>query len=234
MADLPGSFENGLIVSCQPVPGGPMDTAECVAGFALAALDGGACGLRIESVPYVRAVRARTDAPIIGIVKHDLPDSPVRITPTLDHVRALCAEGADIVAVDATRRPRPASVADLIAAIHAEGAIAMADCSDIEDARQALECGADLVGSTLSGYVGDMESDEPDFALLTQMRVLTPQVIAEGRIRSPEQAAMALECGAMAVVVGSAITRTEHATGWYRAALTHVASAMAVAGRTER
>ena len=36
------SLENGLIVSCQPVTGGPMDTAPIVVAFALAALAGGA------------------------------------------------------------------------------------------------------------------------------------------------------------------------------------------------
>ena len=52
------------------------------------------------------------------------------------------------------------------------------------------------------------------------MRRIAPCVIAEGRIRTPEQAAEALRCGAWAVVVGSAITRPEHVTGWFCAALT--------------
>src|SRR6185437_15160118 len=98
-----------LMVSCQPVPGGAMDRADMVVGFALAALAGGARALRVESLPYLRAVRAVTAAPIVGIVKHDLPDTPVRITPTIEEAVALCEAGADIVAVDATRRPRPAS-----------------------------------------------------------------------------------------------------------------------------
>jgi putative N-acetylmannosamine-6-phosphate epimerase len=42
-------LNRSLIVSCQPVPGGPMDRPEMVVGFALAALAGGAAGLRIES-----------------------------------------------------------------------------------------------------------------------------------------------------------------------------------------
>ena len=33
-------LDGKLIVSCQPVPGGPMDRADIVAAFALAALDG--------------------------------------------------------------------------------------------------------------------------------------------------------------------------------------------------
>lgn len=208
-----------LIVSCQPVPDGPMDNADCVVAFALAALAGGAGALRIESLPYVRAVRAATRAPIIGIVKHDRTDTEVRITPTVELAAALCDAGADIVAFDATRRSRPATVPDLVAAIKSRGKLVMADCADVDDAREALAAGADLVGSTLSGYTGGPATDGPDFDLIAAMRELTPHVVAEGRVHCPEQAAEALRCGAFCVVVGSALTRTEHATAWYRAAM---------------
>jgi N-acylglucosamine-6-phosphate 2-epimerase len=43
--------------------------------------------------------------------------------------------------------------------------------------------------------------------------------VAEGRIRTPEEARQALERGAFAVVVGSAITRPEVVTGWFLQAL---------------
>lgn len=208
-----------LIVSCQPVPGGPMDRADIVAAFALAALDGGAAGLRIESAAYVRAVRNLTAAPIIGLIKRDLTDSPVRITPLIEDVTALAAAGADIVAFDATDRPRPVPVADLIAAIHHAGRLAMADCSAAHDARSALAAGADIVGSTLSGYTGGDIPDRPDFALLEDLRRLTPHVMAEGRLKTPQDAARALAHGAWCVVVGSAITRTEHVTSWFADAM---------------
>ncbi len=210
------SLKHSLIVSCQPVPGGAMDDAQIVAGFALAALEGGASALRIESVPYVAAVRKVTDAPIIGIVKRDLADSPVRITPFVADAEALIEAGADIVAFDATGRTRPQSVADIVAAIHARGALAMADCARLEDARMALSAGADCVGSTLSGYTGGAVPKDPDFALVAAMRKLTPFVIAEGRIHSPQLAAEAIRRGAFSVVAGSAITRTEHVTSWFR------------------
>ena len=212
-------LRHSLIVSCQPVPQGPMDTAECVVAFALAALAGGAGGLRVESVEYVKAVRARTAAPIIGIVKEDRSDTAVRITPLVEQAQALADAGADIVAFDATRRPRPASVASLIAAIKDRGRLTMADCSDIEDARQAMAAGVDIVGSTLSGYTGGPEPAGPDFELIAAMRDLTPYVMAEGRLRSPEQAAEAMRRGAWCVTIGSAITRTEHATAWFREAI---------------
>lgn len=212
-------LENGLIVSCQPVKGGAMDTAAMVVGFALAALDGGAIALRIESADYVRAVRAATDRPIIGLVKRDLDDFPVRITPFIEDVEALAAAGADIIAYDATDRLRPVSTRKLIERIQALGKVAMADCSVLADAKQALAEGAGIVGSTLAGYTGPIEPTEPDFALMRGMRALTPYVIAEGCVRTPEQAAKAHASGAYAVVVGSAITRPEHVTAWFRSAL---------------
>lgn len=212
-------LRESLIVSCQPVPGGPMDSAGMVVGFALAALDGGARGLRVESIPYVKAVRARTEAPIVGIVKEDRTDTAVRITPLVEQAVGLVDAGADIVAFDATRRPRPASVGELVAAIKGRGRLAMADCADLEDARAALAAGVDLVGTTLSGYTGGPEPVEPDFALITAMRGLTPHVVAEGRLRTPEQAAEAIRRGAWCVTVGSALTRTEHATAWFREAV---------------
>lgn len=212
-------LRDGLVVSCQPVPGSPLDNASSVVAFALAAIAGGARALRIESLDYVRAVRAATSLPIIGIVKQDRIGSDVRITPVVELATALCEAGADIVAVDATRRPRPASVCGLIGAIKAKGKLAMADCSDIEDASAAIAAGADIVGTTMSGYTGGPVPRDPDFELIAAMRRLTPHVIAEGRLNSPELAAEAIRCGAFCVVVGSAITRTEHVTSWFKAAI---------------
>ncbi|NUS70016.1 MAG: putative N-acetylmannosamine-6-phosphate 2-epimerase [Ensifer adhaerens] len=196
-----------------------MDNAAMVVGFALAALDGGATALRIESADYVRAVRQATDRPIIGLVKRDLKTSPVRITPFIEDVDALAQAGADIIAYDATSRERPVATRTLIERIHAAGKIAMADCSVLADAERALTEDADIVGSTLAGYTGPVEPTEPDFALIAAMRRLTPYVVAEGCVRTPEQAAQALQAGAFTVVVGSAITRPEHVTSWFRQAL---------------
>ncbi|TIN62289.1 MAG: ROK family protein, partial [Mesorhizobium sp.] len=216
---------NSLIVSCQPVPGGPMDSAQFVTGFARAAVEAGAKALRIESVPYVAAARLAVRVPIIGIVKRDLTDSPVRITPYPADVEALAEAGADIIAFDATERVRPVPVEALVKAVKARNKLTMADCSCLDDARRALAAGVDFVGTTLSGYVGGPEPQDPDIALIAQMRTLTPYVIAEGRIRSPEQAAAAARAGACAVVVGSAITRTEHVTSWFHQALSHAYAA---------
>ena len=219
---LKDTLKDALIVSCQPVPGGAMDDSQFVVAFALAATASGASGLRIESARYVKAVRAATTAPIIGLIKRDLGDSPVRITPFLDDVTALADAGADIIAFDATDRVRPASVEDLAQAVRDAGKLSMADCSCIDDARRALAAGVDFVGSTMSGYTGGPEPVNPDIELVAALRQLTPHVIAEGRIRTIEQAQAAARAGAACVVVGSAITRTEHVTAWFREALDDV------------
>ncbi len=213
------TLQGGLVVSCQPVPGGPMDEPGMVVGLARAALDGGAVGLRIESIAYVEAVRAAVDVPIIGLVKEDRDDTPVRITPTAQAARALAEAGADIVAFDATDRPRPDPLADIVRAIHDAGALAMADCASTSDMHGALTLGADCVGTTLSGYVSGPEPTEPDLELIAAARALTTYVVAEGRLRTPEQAAAALARGAFCVVVGSAITRPEHVASWFVEAL---------------
>jgi N-acylglucosamine-6-phosphate 2-epimerase len=43
--------------------------------------------------------------------------------------------------------------------------------------------------------------------------------MAEGRINTPGLAARAMAAGADAVTVGSALTRLEHVTGWFAAAV---------------
>lgn len=212
-------LRGGLVVSCQPVPGGPMDLPETVAAFALAALAGGAVGLRIEGIANVRAVRAVTQAPIIGLIKRDLEDSQVRITPFLQDVADLAAAGADVIAFDATDRPRPVPCLELLAAIRSAGRLAMADCSTEAEGKAARVAGAEILGSTLSGYTGGAVPEAPDLPLLAALAKLGAFVIAEGRYHAPEQAAKAIAMGADSVVVGSAITRTEHVTEWFATAI---------------
>jgi len=207
-----------VIVSCQPVRDGPLDRADFVAGLALAALEGGAGGLRIESLRDVRAVRAATGAPIVGLVKRPLPSSPVFITPEIADAEALARAGADVLAFDATLRARPVPVSELISAVHALGRLAMADIATYDDARAAVGAGADMVGTTLSGYAGGPTPETPDLDLVSRCAGLGAPVLAEGRYHTPEQARLAIEAGAFAVVVGSAITRPEHITAWFAAA----------------
>lgn len=206
-------LRQGLIASCQPVRGGPLDQPHLVAALALATLAGGAVALRIEGLADVEAVRAVTHLPIIGLVKREVPGSPVYITPELTDVEGLAARGAQIIAFDATHRPRPVSVLALIEAIHARGGLAMADCSTVEEGLEAHRLGADFVGSTLSGYTEySPQLPGPDLEMVRRLAQRGVRVIAEGRISRPEEARAALEAGAFAVTVGTALTRIERMT----------------------
>jgi len=216
-------LKNALVVSCQPVPGSPMDKQEIIVAMAGAAVAAGARGLRIEGVDNVRAVTAAIrDVPVIGIVKRDLDHSPVRITPYLQDVHALIDAGAAVIAFDGTDRRRPVAVAELLAATHAAGCLAMADCSTLEDGLACMRLGCDLIGSTLSGYTdetADLPQDRPNLELIKQLSAAGALVVAEGRIRTAAEAAAALRAGAYCVTVGSAITRIEHITEWFVGAM---------------
>ncbi|MBI1776314.1 MAG: putative N-acetylmannosamine-6-phosphate 2-epimerase [Proteobacteria bacterium] len=210
----------GVIVSCQPEPGGRFDAPESVVAFALAATAAGAKGLRIQAARNVEAVRNACALPVIGIVKRDLESSPVRITPLIADVEALADAEAAIIAVDATERVRPTPVAELIAAIHRRGRIAMADIATPGEALSAVAAGADVLASTMSGYTGPGPTPGlPDLALVRYCATLGRPVFAEGRYNTPALAAEAIRAGATAVVVGSAITRPERITAWFRAAV---------------
>lgn len=211
--------QGGLIVSCQPVPGSPLDKPDIVAAMALAAVQAGAVAVRIEGIENLKATRPLISVPIIGIVKRDLSDSPVRITPYLDDVDALAQAGADIIAFDGTDRVRPVAVAEIIARIHHHQRLAMADCSSQQDAADCHRLGADIIGTTLSGYTTDVVPQDPDLALVEALSAKGYRVIAEGRYNSPALAAQAMRHGAWSVTVGSAITRLEHICQWYRDAI---------------
>jgi N-acylglucosamine-6-phosphate 2-epimerase len=209
------ALAGGLIGSCQPVRGGVFDRPELAARFALAALDGGAAGLRVEGLADLAAVRrALADVgravPVIGLVKREEAGTDVFITPLVDDVRALVAAGADAVAFDATDRPRPVAVADMIVAIHVAGALAMADVATEAEGIAAHRAGADFVASTLSGYApGSPRLPGPDLELVALLAKAGARVVAEGRIATPADAAAARAHGAYAVTVGTAFSRPE-------------------------
>lgn len=209
----------GLIASCQPVDDGPMDHPNIVAAMAQASVIGGAAGLRIEGVDNLKATRPTISVPIIGIVKRDLPDSPIRITPFLDDIDALATAGADIIAVDGTNRPRPVAIKTAVERIHQCGCLAMADCSNLEEGLYCQQLGFDIVGSTMSGYTGDHTPEEPDFQLVKDLKAAGCFVMAEGRYNTPELARSAIEAGADCVTVGSALTRLEHIVSWFAQAI---------------
>jgi N-acylglucosamine-6-phosphate 2-epimerase len=213
--------QGSLIVSCQADIGSPFNDPLYIRAFAKAARFGGATALRLQGVENIEAVRAEQDLPIIGLIKRHREElGDIYITPEVIDVTNVINAGADIVAFDATLRRRPIPVADLIAVIHGRGKLAMADISTAVEAVTALEAGTDYVSTTLSGYTSySPQLEGPDLDLISDLAGRGIKPIAEGRIRTPAEAKQALERGAFAVVVGSAITRPEVVTQWFVEAL---------------
>jgi N-acylglucosamine-6-phosphate 2-epimerase len=204
-------MRGGLLVSVQAAPGSPLATPETMSAIARAAELGGAVGIRAEGAADIRAIKGAVSVPVIGLVKRDVPGSPVRITPSVEDARAVADAGADVVAVDATLRTRPDGTAthDFVAALAAElGSPLLADVDSLEAAVAARAAGADAVATTLSGYTGDEPvPDRPDLDLVARLvGELDCPVLAEGRYSTPDDVRAAFDAGAFAVVVGAAIT----------------------------
>jgi N-acylglucosamine-6-phosphate 2-epimerase len=217
LSPLFARLRGGLIVSCQALEDEPLHGAPIMAAMARAALQGGAVGIRANTPADIAAIRAAVGLPIIGLYKENIPGSPIFITPTLRHAVAVAEAGADMIALDATLRPHPQGLdtAGLICQVKtATGKPVLADVASYADGIAAWQAGADAVSTTLSGYTPESPQQEtPDFALLAHLAADLPiPVIAEGRIATPEQAVRALDLGAFAVVVGSAITRPQWIT----------------------
>ncbi len=218
-------LNKGLIVSCQAPADSPMYEPMVIAAMAQAAVNNGAVGVRIDTPNHIRAVREKVQVPIIGLWKQVITGSDVYITPQFHHAMAVAAAGADIIAINATTRKRPGGeqLADIIARIHQElGKPVMADVDTIEAAKLSIEAGADIVGTTLFGYTGETKHlSPPGWELLRQMvEELEVPAICEGGIASPQMARQALDMGAYAVVVGTAITGIDLQVKAYRLALT--------------
>ena len=205
-----------LVVSCQALPHEPLHSSYIMSRMAVAAMEGGAAGIRAQSVPDINAIAEVCHLPIIGIVKRNYDDSEIYITPTMKEIEELLTTRAEIIAMDATCRKRPGGVLtkELVERVHGAGRLAMADCSTYEECRAAQEIGFDIVSTTLSGYTEySLHLDGPDFGLIRRCtEELSVPVIAEGRIHYPEELKRAFECGAFSAVVGGAITRPQEIT----------------------
>ena len=210
MTNVVERLRSGVVVSCQAYPGEPMRDPETMARVARAAQDGGAVGIRAQGLADLVRIREATDLPLIGLVKEG--SSGVVITPTLGLALEVARAGSDIVAIDATGRRRPdgSTTAEIVRAVHEEtGRLVMADVATHAEGLAAVAAGADLVGTTLSGYTPTTTRGKgPDLDL-------DVPVLAEGRVHRPEQVTEALRRGAFAVVVGTAITHPTTLTSWF-------------------
>ena len=217
-------LQGGLIVSVQAPEGSPMRHNDVIAAMAEASLNNGAVGVRLESPEHIGAVRRRCPgALIIGLWKRTFADSSVYITPGWAEIQAVWAAGADVIALDATDRPRPAGqdLAALIRRAREElHAPLMADVDSVANGVRAAQLGCQWVGTTLFGYTeATADLRPPAWGLLPQLRQQLPPetlLICEGGIASPQQARQALEGGADAVVVGTAITGVDLQVAAYR------------------
>ena len=206
------ALRGGLIVSVQAWRGSAIDDPAFIAAMAQSAQEGGAVGVRVEGAGDLRAVRARVRLPIVGLIKREYAGFEPYITPGLAEIRQVIETGAEIVAFDATGRPRPdgSTVAAAIEVIHDAGRLALADCATVADAMSAAAAGADAVATTLCGYTpGTRGRALPALDVVAEIARLPAFCICEGGIRLPPQVRAALEAGADAVVVGTAITNVD-------------------------
>ncbi|MEK5645599.1 N-acetylmannosamine-6-phosphate 2-epimerase [Paenibacillus rhizosphaerae] len=213
-------IKGGLVVSCQALDHEPLHSSYIMAKMALAALEGGAVGIRANSREDIIAIRKEVPLPVIGIVKRDYPDSEVFITATKREITELLESGCEMIAMDCTKRDRPngETLAELVAYCRWQNPAVelMADISTVEEAVMAQELGFDCVSTTLHGYTSYTSATklyDNDFEFLKSvLREVDIPVIAEGNVITPDMFSRCLELGAYAAVVGGAITRPKKIT----------------------
>ena len=221
------NLKGKLIVSCQALDNEPLHSPFIMSRMAVAAEEGGAEGIRANSVADIAAIKQLVSLPVIGIIKRDYPDSEVFITATMKEVDELMSVGPELIALDATARPRPGGqrLDALVAEIRAKypSVLLMADISTAEEALTAQSLGFDCVGTTRYGYTAETEGHalpENDCGFLRDvLAAVNIPVVAEGNVETPTLAARCLELGAHTVVVGGAITRPQQITARFAAAI---------------
>lgn len=219
MNDVLKQIKGGLIVSCQALPEEPLHSSFIMGRMAFAAKEGGAVGIRANSVEDIIEIKNNVDLPVIGIIKAVYENSDVYITPTEKEVEALVSKAhPEIIALDATDRLRPdgSTIESLFPKIRQKypDQLFMADCAAYEDGMRAERLGFDLVGTTLCGYTADTKGTQiPSMDLIGRLaQDLSVPLIAEGGIWEREDLQAVFRNGAFAAVIGTAVTRPREIT----------------------
>lgn len=217
------SLKGSLIVSCQAQPGDPLYHPDTLARMAASALRGGAAGLRANGADCIAAFRRVTSLPIIGIEKIKFGND-VCITPDFAAAKTVANAGATVIALDCSiaRHPAAQPWPELVARIHSELAVpVLADIATQDEAFTAEAGGVDAVATTLYGFTpqtAGIHAVNWDLVkrLASSLRI---PLIVEGHISQPQEVRRALDLGAFAVVVGSAITSPQSIAARFTAAI---------------
>ncbi|WOC32785.1 MULTISPECIES: N-acetylmannosamine-6-phosphate 2-epimerase [Caproicibacterium] len=215
------ALRGGLIVSCQALPEEPLYSSYIMSRMAYAAMLGGAVGIRANTPEDVHEIKATVNLPVLALYKKDYADSSVYITPTGAEVDALAAEHPEVIAMDATNRPRPNGLTldEFFARVREKypHQLFMADCATFEEGVHAQALGFDIISTTLCGYTEDTKHTLlPNLPLVGRLAdALRIPVIAEGGIWEAEDLKQAFAQHAFAAVIGTAITRPREITRRY-------------------
>ena len=212
-------IKNKLIISVQSAKNEPLNNEIAMnALIDTVILLGKIDVLRLAGVRDIKNTKEKykDNVVVIGITKPDIIPvnykEIVYITPALTDAKSLIEAGADIIALDSTKRKRPnnESLKTIIDFIQSKNKLVMADISTFDEAEYAFNLGADIISTTLSGYTKETENnpETPDFKLVEKCKKeLNCPVILEGKIKDESDVKKAFESGAYAVVIGSMVTR---------------------------
>ncbi|WP_371246588.1 N-acetylmannosamine-6-phosphate 2-epimerase [Mycoplasmopsis agassizii] len=213
-----------FFVSCQALEDEPLFGKTTMLKMAKAAILGGADGIRTSQINNINLIKKNfPQVPLIGLIKREYDNSDVYISATLKELKALMRTDAEYLAVDATMRKRPKeTLQELVTYFnnnnHKEQVL-LADCSTIEDVKNALELGIKYIATTLRGATTETEqfsNTENDYQFIKDCEKLVHQngafLIAEGGLNHPKDLKAAKTIGCDFAVVGSAITRPRFIT----------------------